>query len=83
MSAPAAGRYVGQAIQRKEDPRLLTGHGRYVDDIVVPRMLHAAFVRSDLPSARITAIDVSAALGLEGVSAVPTSTPVPGPCSRR
>jgi len=70
VSAPAAGRYVGQAVQRKEDPRLLTGHGRYVDDIVVPRMLHAAFVRSDLPSARITAIDVSAALGLEGVSAV-------------
>ena len=72
MSAPAAGRYVGQSIHRKEDPRLLTGHGRYIDDIVVPRMLHATFVRSDLPSAVITSIDVSAALELEGVVAVLT-----------
>ncbi|MEI7999714.1 MAG: xanthine dehydrogenase family protein molybdopterin-binding subunit [Actinomycetes bacterium] len=67
-----AGRYVGQSVQRKEDPRLLTGHGRYVDDIVVPRMLHAAFVRSDLAAADITGIDVSEALALEGVVAVYT-----------
>ena len=68
--APAAGRYVGQAIKRKEDPRLLTGHGRYLDDVVLPRMVHAAFVRSDLPSAGIRSIDVEAALALEGVVAV-------------
>ena len=72
MSEVAAGRYVGQAVKRKEDPRLLTGHGRYIDDVVLPRMLHAAFVRSDLPSARIDSIDVSAALELEGVVAVLT-----------
>ncbi len=67
-----AGRYVGQAVQRKEDPRLLTGHGRYVDDVTVPRMLHAAFVRSDLAAATIRSIDVSEALALDGVVAVLT-----------
>jgi carbon-monoxide dehydrogenase large subunit len=70
--APPAGRYVGQSVSRKEDPRLLTGHGRYVDDVVLPRMLHAAFVRSDLPRARINGIDAAAALELDGVVAVLT-----------
>ncbi len=41
-------RFVGQTRPRREDPRLVTGHGTYVDDVVVPGMLHAAFVRSDL-----------------------------------
>jgi len=72
VSAPAAGRYVGQSVHRKEDPRLLTGHGRYIDDVVLPRLLHAAFVRSDLPSAVIRSIDTRAALELEGVVAVLT-----------
>ena len=74
----AAGRYVGQAVQRKEDPRLLTGHGRYLDDVVVPRMLHAAFVRSDLAAAAITGIDVSEAQALEGVVAVLTGDDLNG-----
>ncbi|HLK42030.1 MAG TPA: molybdopterin cofactor-binding domain-containing protein [Thermoleophilia bacterium] len=68
-----AGRFVGQSIKRREDPRLVTGHGRYVDDVVVPGMLHAAFVRSDLPRARITGIDVSEAAALDGVFAVLTA----------
>ena len=38
-----AGRFVGQRVQRREDARLVTGHGTYVDDVVVPGMLHAAF----------------------------------------
>ena len=42
--APSA-RLVGNRISRKEDPRLLTGTGRYVDDVVVPGMLHVAFAR--------------------------------------
>ncbi|MFM8303748.1 MAG: xanthine dehydrogenase family protein molybdopterin-binding subunit, partial [Actinomycetota bacterium] len=71
--SPAAGRYVGQSVTRKEDPRLLTGHGCYIDDFTLPRMLHATFVRSDLPSATIDAIDTSAALELEGVVAVLTA----------
>ena len=41
----AAGRLVGQRVPRKEDPRLLTGRGRYVDDITVPGLLHAHFLR--------------------------------------
>ena len=45
--APSA-RLVGNRISRKEDPRLLTGRGRYVDDVVVPGMLHVAFARSDI-----------------------------------
>ncbi|HEX5267956.1 MAG TPA: xanthine dehydrogenase family protein molybdopterin-binding subunit, partial [Acidimicrobiales bacterium] len=57
-------------MRRKEDPRLLTGHGRYVDDVEVPRMLHAAFLRSEVARARITGIDVSAATALPGVTAV-------------
>ena len=43
-----AARFVGQSITRKEDKRLVTGHGQYVDDIVLPGMLHGAFLRSDL-----------------------------------
>ena len=39
---------VGNRINRKEDPRLLTGRGRYVDDVVVPGMLHVAFACSDI-----------------------------------
>jgi carbon-monoxide dehydrogenase large subunit len=73
MSAPTAGRFVGQAVRRREDPRLLTGHGRYVDDVVVPGMLHAAFVRSDVARARITHVDVEAARALPGVRAVLTA----------
>ena len=73
MSVPPAGRFVGQAVRRREDPRLLTGHGRYVDDVVVPGMLHAAFVRSDVARARITRLDVDAARALLGVRAVLTS----------
>ncbi len=68
----AAARYVGQSVKRLEDPRLVTGHGRYVDDIVLPGMLHAAFGRSDLARATITRLDTSAAEALEGVHAVYT-----------
>ncbi len=73
MSAPAAGRFVGQAVRRREDPRLLTGHGSYVDDIDLPGMLHAAFVRSDLARGRITRLDVDAARAMPGVIAVLTA----------
>src|SRR3954465_8945472 len=48
--------YVGQAIRRKEDPPLITGRGRYVDDIQLPGTLHAAIVRSPHAHARITSI---------------------------
>src|SRR5262249_41630059 len=63
-------RFTGQSVSRKEDYRLVTGHGRYVDDVRRPGQLYAAFVRSEVPSGRIRSIDVSAAKALEGVVAV-------------
>jgi carbon-monoxide dehydrogenase large subunit len=66
----AAARYAGSRVHRVEDARLLTGHGTFVDDVVRPGMLHACFVRSPFPRARLLGIDASAALALEGVFAV-------------
>jgi carbon-monoxide dehydrogenase large subunit len=70
--APSA-RLVGNRISRKEDPRLLTGRGRYVDDVVVPGMLHVAFARSDLARGRIVSVDPQAARAADGVIAVLTA----------
>jgi aerobic carbon-monoxide dehydrogenase large subunit len=69
MAAIAAERYTGASIKRSEDPRILTGGGRYVDDVKLPGMLHAAFVRSPLAHARVLSVDVSAARALPGVVA--------------
>src|SRR5919197_4824842 len=63
-------RYTGARVKRVEDPRLLRGHGRYVDDIVLPRMLHAAFVRSPHPHAAVRRIDAVAARETAGAVAV-------------
>src|SRR5215471_8574653 len=72
MAQIAAERYTGASIKRSEDPRILTGNGRYIDDLKLPGMLHAAFVRSPLAHARVLAVDVSAAQALPGVVAVLT-----------
>src|SRR6202034_1327583 len=72
MTAIAAERYTGASIKRSEDPRILTGAGRYVDDVKLPGMLHAAFVRSPLAHGRVLAVDASAARSLPGVVAVLT-----------
>ena len=61
------------AVRRREDPRLVTGTGAFVDDLRVPGCLHAAFVRSPHAHARVRAIDVSAALKSPGVVAVATA----------
>ncbi len=71
-------RYTGAKVHRMEDPRLLTGHGRYVDDIHLPGMLHAAFLRSSHAHARIHSIDASAALALPGVHGVFTQADLGG-----
>ncbi|HUF97233.1 MAG TPA: xanthine dehydrogenase family protein molybdopterin-binding subunit, partial [Ilumatobacter sp.] len=71
-SATPAARYIGQSVTRKEDQRLLTGHGQYVDDITLPGLLHAAFVRSDIARGAITRVDADAARALPGVVAVYT-----------
>ncbi len=63
---------VGQPVPRSEDPRLLRGQGRYVDDITLPNMAFAHILRSPMPHARITAIDTGAAETMPGVLAVIT-----------
>ncbi|HKA62577.1 MAG TPA: xanthine dehydrogenase family protein molybdopterin-binding subunit [Methylomirabilota bacterium] len=63
-------KYFGASVRRKEDPRYLRGEGRYVDDIKLPGMLHAAFVRSPYAHARITGIRTEAARRLPGVAHV-------------
>jgi carbon-monoxide dehydrogenase large subunit len=63
----SAARYVGARVHRIEDQRLVTGHGIYVDDVTLPGMLHARFVRSPFARAAIRGIDVSAALAVPGV----------------
>ena len=68
---PAA-RFIGQSVTRKEDPRLLTGHGEYVDDVSLRGMLHASFVRSEIAAATITSIDTIAAKAAPGVVGVYT-----------
>jgi CO/xanthine dehydrogenase Mo-binding subunit len=65
-------RHVGRSLKRKEDLRLLTGRGRYVADVILPRMLHAVIVRSPYAHARIAGIHTEAALGAAGVAAVLT-----------
>jgi carbon-monoxide dehydrogenase large subunit len=67
-------RYFGAAVPRIEDPDLLAGRGRYLDDIDLPGMVHAAFVRSGQAHARIKSIDGTAAAALPGVVAVLTAT---------
>ncbi|MFM9883660.1 MAG: xanthine dehydrogenase family protein molybdopterin-binding subunit [Burkholderiales bacterium] len=62
----------GRSIRRLEDPDLLRGRGRFVDDIRLPGMLHAAFVRSPHAHAAISGIDKAAALALPGVHVVLT-----------
>ena len=65
-------KFVGDRLLRKEDPRLLQGQGRYLGDIALPGMLHAAFARSPHPHARIVRIDAERARGVAGVVTVLT-----------
>ena len=58
--------YIGRSVPRPNAKRLLAGRGRYVTDIVLPRMLHAAFVRSPYAHARIVSIDMEAAKTMPG-----------------
>ena len=76
MREAVAGRFVGSKVKRVEDPRLLTGHGRYVDDVTVPDLLHATFLRSPHPHASIRSIDVVAARRAPGVIAVFTGVDI-------
>jgi 2-furoyl-CoA dehydrogenase large subunit len=75
MNDPATAKrapgWTGQSLERREDAALLTGAGRYADDLGVPAgTLHAAFVRSPHAHARITSIDIADAMALPGVRTV-------------
>ena len=67
---------LGGSVRRREDPALIRGTGRYVDDISMTGMLHVAFVRSPFPHATITSIDAAEARAMEGVHAVFTADDV-------
>ncbi|SHL35214.1 xanthine dehydrogenase family protein molybdopterin-binding subunit [Roseibium suaedae] len=69
---------IGARALRKEDKRFITGKGRYTDDMTLPRMTYAAFVRSPHAHAKVVSIDASAALEMPGVEAVLTGEQLVG-----
>ena len=78
-------RFVGRSMPRREDRRLLTGQGQFIADLVLPRMVHAIFVRSQVAHARIRSVDVMRASAMPGVVRVLSGAdlmriapPVPG-----
>src|SRR3954453_22781977 len=73
----ATGGWIGARLPRLEDGPLLVGKGRFIDDITLPGVLHAAFVRSPHPHAAIRGVDARAALALPGVHAVLTLDDLP------
>jgi carbon-monoxide dehydrogenase large subunit len=77
MRSDHLNRWVGRPMARREDPELLAGKGRYVGDLTRPGMLHAAFLRSPLPHARIESLDVDEARRMPGVRAVLTAADLP------
>ena len=66
--------YIGRSVTRPNANRLLDGKGRYVTDMKLPRMLHAAFVRSPYAHAEIVSIDTSVAAAMDGVRLVATGS---------
>ncbi|MEU0930491.1 xanthine dehydrogenase family protein molybdopterin-binding subunit [Streptomyces malaysiensis] len=73
MTSASADRLVGRSVARREDPRLLSGRGRFVDDIELPGMLHAQFVRSTVAHGTITEIDLTRVRQVPGVVAAFTA----------
>ena len=71
---------IGARVPRLELKRLVSGHGRYIDDIKLPRMLHACFVRSPHPHAKIVSIDIEVAKQAPGVAAVLTAADINPKC---
>jgi aerobic carbon-monoxide dehydrogenase large subunit len=67
------GSILGVAVKRREDPRLVTGKGQFVADVLAEGSLHAYFVRSPVAHARITSVDAAAARALPGVAAIFTA----------
>ena len=72
-------KHLGARVKRLEDPSLLSGRGRFVDDLKVSNALHACFVRSTYAHAKIQSVDGAAALAMPGVYAVITVNDLPEP----
>ena len=72
MRAAPPPRYLGAHVKRLEDPRLLAGQGRYLDDLTLPGLLHAAFVRSAHAHALVRSVDAEAGRRIPGVEMVLT-----------
>jgi aerobic carbon-monoxide dehydrogenase large subunit len=70
VTEETARRYVGGGVPRKEDPKLITGQGRYIEDMTLPGMAWAAMVRSPFAHARIVSVDAEEARSMPGVLAV-------------
>ena len=72
-------KHFGARVTRLEDPALLAGRGRFVDDVKMSGVLHACFVRSPYAHARVHGIDAKAALAMPGVHAVIAANDLPDP----
>ena len=72
--------YIGKSVPRPNLPKLVEGRGQYVDDVVLPRMVHVAFVRSPHAHARISRIDAVEALKIAGVLRVFTGQDLAAVC---
>jgi len=72
-------KHFGARVKRLEDPALLTGHGRFVDDVKLPGALHACFVRSPHAHAKLVSIDSKFAMIMPGVHAVIAAADLPEP----
>ena len=73
--------HVGSPLKRPDDPRLLAGRGRYVDDIVLPRMVHVAFLRSVHAHARLRHVELERARRAPGVVRILTAADVSALCT--
>src|SRR5438552_7975821 len=76
MATATGTRLFGAPEKRREDPRFITGRGQYVDDVKLPGMTHAAFVRSPHAHARLKRVDTAPARAVSGVVAVYTAQDV-------
>src|SRR5947208_6711669 len=77
---PATKPYIGRPMKRVQDPRLTKGIASYIDDILLPGMLHAMFLRSPYAHAKITSIKTDAAKAAPGVVGVFTGADVNDNC---
>jgi len=83
MATATDTRLFGKSIKRREDPRFITGRGNYTDDLKLPGMTYAAFVRSPHAHARVLSIDTAAASQAPTVRAALVTAGVPAPEQQR